>query len=242
MSIPYVKLSRGLLPHLGLITKGSSSLVYLFLVLEQDEAGMVDVDEGYIMAVLNLSAATIDRSLSALESVGLIQPVQPRIEGVRSYSLTGDFSRNGAGAPTAQGCKTVLEGGIKIATSKIDSGSSSLSFSKNHKSISSEKDQQLPLPLADKTVLQPDGEDNPYAMFEREKFGELTPFVGDRLGMLIDESGAENVMEALKIAVLANKRSLNYVEGILRRQAAQETLGPAGSRFLSGEFADEIKH
>jgi len=255
---PFVKVSQGMLPVMRLLTKGSAAPVYFCLVLMQGEDGIVDADEVQIMAALDLSAATIARTLSYLESVGLIQPTPPRIRDVRSYSLTGDLSRRGPGAPTAHcnpvaGARTVLQSGIRADQNSFDSCSSS-SLPDLKTKTQDQDERQLPLPLAPQNSFavgadpggNADAGDNPFALFEREKFGELTPFVADTLGMLIDESGAEAVIDALRIAVMANVRTMSYVKGVLRKKATEQAGGepgnPGASRFLTGKYAGDIRH
>lgn len=57
---------------------------------------------------------------------------------------------------------------------------------------------------------------NAYQFYEQNGFGTLNPFVAEKIGMWIDDLNEELVIEALKRAVLNNKRFWNYVESILR--------------------------
>lgn len=50
-----------------------------------------------------------------------------------------------------------------------------------------------------------------------QEFGALTPMIADAVNDDIDTYSAEWVDEAMQIAVKANKRSWNYVQGILKR-------------------------
>ena len=74
-----------------------------------------------------------------------------------------------------------------------------------------------------------------FNLFESELFGKLTPTVRDALGDLVDGYGAEAVVEAMRIAVLQNKRKLTYVRGVLRRQQedAERVDAGDGSRYLA---------
>ncbi len=57
--------------------------------------------------------------------------------------------------------------------------------------------------------------------FEQNGFGTISGIVKDELVGLLDEFSPEWIIEAFKIAVKANKRTLNYVEGILNNWRAQ---------------------
>jgi len=57
----------------------------------------------------------------------------------------------------------------------------------------------------------------PFRMFESEGFGMLSSVIADRIGYMVDDYGERWVCEAMKEAVVAGKRSLSYVNGILKR-------------------------
>lgn len=57
--------------------------------------------------------------------------------------------------------------------------------------------------------------------FEQNGFGTLSATVKEMLVELLKEYSAEWIIEAFKIAVKANKRKLNYVEGILQNWRTQ---------------------
>ena len=59
-----------------------------------------------------------------------------------------------------------------------------------------------------------------FAFFENN-FQLITVYTSEKLGNLIDEYTVQWVREAMQIAVDNNKRSLSYVEGILKRWKAQ---------------------
>ena len=63
-----------------------------------------------------------------------------------------------------------------------------------------------------------------------DNVGLLTPIIADNLGDLVDEYGPGWVSEAIDIAVRAEKRSLRYVHGILRRWKS-EGKGASRSRL-----------
>jgi hypothetical protein len=72
------------------------------------------------------------------------------------------------------------------------------------------------------TLPAPERADNPFTLFEDEAFGPLTPLVADELGDLIASHGEAEVCDALRIAALANARSLRYVRAVLERQRRRE--------------------
>lgn len=253
----FVKLATGFTPHLHLIRKGSTAVVWLWCVLNQDEQGIVDADLDDIMAASQLGKATIVGAFDNLETASLIQPVPPRQKGRASYSLTGDFSRFGPGAPTGNGdfVKKVFAGVPKKLFCAPD-GSCSSSDSESLTDLENqEKQLQLPLPArAEKTFFQaplnPETRGNPpgnvFALYEQEAFGPLTPLVGETLGDWIDELGEERVREAIRQAVLHNVRTLAYVQAILKkwaeekRRADPEPLSNGKTRHeVSGNDSDD---
>ncbi|WP_181469954.1 DnaD domain-containing protein [Paenibacillus sp. MDMC362] len=64
-------------------------------------------------------------------------------------------------------------------------------------------------------------ETNPYRMFENEGFGTISSVIKDQLDDMIDTYGNRWVCEAMKKAVLAGKRKISYVEGILKNWNAE---------------------
>lgn len=51
-------------------------------------------------------------------------------------------------------------------------------------------------------------------------FGLLSPTIGEILADMVTDYGATWVIDAIKVAAMANRRSLNYVQGVLRRWRA----------------------
>ncbi len=232
----FVKLTRSFMPHLHLIRRGSTAVVWLWCVLNQDEQGIVDADLDDIMTVTQLGKATIVSAIDNLEAASLIQPVQPRQKGQGSYRLSGDFSRFGAGAPTGNGgfgipivdaspkkvflpLSSPVHGSKKVFSAPgSSSDSESLTDPGNQ-----EKQLQLPLPTrAEKTFVR--SSPNVFALYEQEGFGPLTPLVGEMLGDWIDTLGEERVKEAIRQAVLRNVRTLVYVQAILKKWAEEKRI------------------
>lgn len=58
---------------------------------------------------------------------------------------------------------------------------------------------------------------NPYRIFENEGFGTISPVLKDQIDDLVETYGEHWFAEAIKIAVVSGKRSLAYVNGILKR-------------------------
>lgn len=88
---------------------------------------------------------------------------------------------------------------------------------------------------------------NVYQTYQNEQFGMLTTFVREDLGNLVNTYGKQAVREALGIAVRQNKRSLAYVQGILRRKAggADRRDGGRGGtdwrQYVEGPYAGDIE-
>lgn len=69
--------------------------------------------------------------------------------------------------------------------------------------------------------------------FESEGFGTLTPMLAEEINALMDEYPQSSILDAMSVAVQANKRQLRYVRGILvkwradgRRSAATPAQKP----------------
>ena len=62
---------------------------------------------------------------------------------------------------------------------------------------------------------------NPYRIFEQEGFGTISPVIKDQIDDLVETYGDRWYAEAMKRSVLSGKRSLAYVNGILKRWKAE---------------------
>lgn len=85
-----------------------------------------------------------------------------------------------------------------------------------------------------------------FTLYE-QNIGPLTPMISENLRDFEATYPAGWLEEAIGIAVARNKRSLKYIEGILKRwqtegRAGDEDQPQNGSRFLSGKYRDEINH
>jgi DNA replication protein len=86
---------------------------------------------------------------------------------------------------------------------------------------------------------------NIFILYE-QNIGPLTPLIAERLRDLELTYPFAWIEEAIKIAVLSNKRRLSYVEGILRRwqsegRDVQDDQPYDWRRFISGKYGDEIE-
>jgi DnaD/phage-associated family protein len=86
---------------------------------------------------------------------------------------------------------------------------------------------------------------NIFTLYE-QNIGPLTPMIGENLQEFEKAFPAGWIEEAIGIAVARNKRSLKYIEGILKRWQAEGRTGgdqqDDSSRFLSGKYRDEINY
>lgn len=55
-----------------------------------------------------------------------------------------------------------------------------------------------------------------YRLFEEQGFGTISSIIADQIGDLVQTYGLRWYEEAVKVAVIAGKRSLSYVNGILK--------------------------
>jgi DNA replication protein len=94
--------------------------------------------------------------------------------------------------------------------------------------------------LFDLTIERP----NLFTLYE-QNVGPLTPYIADSLRDLEETYSEDWIEEAIEVAVARNKRSLAYIEGILRRRAAEggageEESGEDWRRYLSGKYGRQI--
>lgn len=75
-----------------------------------------------------------------------------------------------------------------------------------------------------------------YRLFEQEGFGTISPILSDQIEDIIITYGFEWYQRATKVAVLAGKKSLSYVEGILKRWRASGIQEPWREENPGEEF------
>ena len=85
-----------------------------------------------------------------------------------------------------------------------------------------------------------------FTLYE-QNIGPLTPLIAEKLNDMESMHPAEWIEEAFKIAVTQNKRSMAYIEAILRRWQAEGRGDQAEDeqgwrRFISGKYKDRIEH
>jgi DnaD/phage-associated family protein len=178
-------------------------LWFLTRLQEGDNRVLVDADYRIIQAATGITKTdAIVTALKHLHDQGFVAYVGNHVDGSCCYEVSDRWALRGPGRP-------VPKGAPKVRPLVTDS-SSCLSPD----SIP-EKKQRQDSPTFGGTK---GGGKNPFELYEDEAFGRLTPLVADDLGDLIDTYGEEAVVEAMRIAVRNNKRSLSYVRGILRNQ------------------------
>jgi DnaD/phage-associated family protein len=102
------------------------------------------------------------------------------------------------------------------------------------------KTYQINLPLETRNIFQ---------LYE-ENIGPITPILADALGEIEDTYPAFWIEEAFQIAVKNNKRSLKYIEAILKRwheggkngRRVQADFEKSGKEYIDGEYSDFIEH
>lgn len=211
---PFSKVSReGLKSKQLVLAQASAGAVYWHFTLEVDANGYVDADRKHIMAATGLSKATIDRAIDILHAADMVQP-EPTFEAPNRCRLLGDFVRFGPGAPTGNGSgqqKSFDEGAKKLFSPP---GSSSDSESLTDLKDQDQKQLQLPA-FGEKSFEAAPAYANPFEAYAQE-IGEVTQFIGQSLGDWSDELGPAKVIEAIQRAVFANKKSMAYINGILK--------------------------
>lgn len=208
---PYIKFSKSFKSSgaLRLLNKGKVGQMYVWFLMSQDEHGLVELDEDDIVTATGVSRASIAGLIVELEAVSLIEAVPSADKSKQSYRLLRDFSRFGPGAPTGD-------------DKKIFSGPISSRRSLDPDPIKIQNQQlQLPLPAPEK-ISEPPLLNSPFALYEAEQFGKLTPLVAEKIGDWIDMLDETSVVEAMRQAAMREKRSWPYVEGILKDWARKK--------------------
>jgi DnaD/phage-associated family protein len=78
--------------------------------------------------------------------------------------------------------------------------------------------------------------------FEQAGFGTLTSIITDRINDLVNDYGQTWVLESMKIASYQNKRSLSYIDGILKRWRAEGIDEPWKGGKTNGKSRDVTRH
>lgn len=81
--------------------------------------------------------------------------------------------------------------------------------------------------------------------FYQSEFGAVTPLIDKALRELVEEHGAGEVLDAMRIAVEANARKLSYVKGVLKRKkrgSKKHRPGKSGSIYEDGNIPDFVEH
>jgi len=76
-------------------------------------------------------------------------------------------------------------------------------------------------PGQDPSGSRPDYEYNPFRVFEQEGFGTISPIIKDQIDDMVQTYGSRWVCEAMKRSVVAGKRKVSYVDGILKNWKAE---------------------
>jgi DnaD/phage-associated family protein len=87
---------------------------------------------------------------------------------------------------------------------------------------------------------------NIYTLYE-QNIGPLTPLLAENLQEIEQHYSSEWITEAVEIAVQQNKRSLAYIEAILKRwqtegRGEKKSDDRDGWSYVSGTFGSEIEH
>lgn len=150
--------------------------------------------------------------------------------------------------------KAVKRGTLLKAELKQENGSEFLYFlntPKNQAAVNSIKNGKWKYKKDSETyfIEPPSGTRNIFQLYE-ENIGPITPMLADSLGDIEDTYPELWIEEAFKIAVENNKRSLSYIEAILKRwheggkngRRAEADFKKSGKEYIDGEFSDFIEH
>jgi len=156
---------------------------------------------------MGVDTRTVQRHLRDLETLGILVPDGKGPRGTTKYKFPLVEGKDGSVRLDLVGGDTVPP--RQIARGDTDSGDTYWVTPVSPKSL---KQDLLVVVNADFGEI--------CKAYEQE-FGALTPMIADAIKDSVDTYPAEWIPEAMQIAVEANKRSWNYVEGILKNCKAK---------------------
>lgn len=150
-----------------------------------------------LQAKTGLSRQQLDRARADLINSGRIKYTKSgRVNKAGKYSIVSFDTQNGHDAEH------------KAVTERAQNEQKVTTLTKHKLNKTKQKDKEGE---EDKRALI-----NPFQFYEQEGFGQLSGFVADKLGSLIDDYGESLVLHAMGEAVLYGARNLKYVESILK--------------------------
>lgn len=189
--------------------------------------GVCKASQQRIADELGVTRVTVNNHFSILVENGYLEDITPDLDGYpHTYKDTGranlSIRLTGGVNEIDRGCKSNLQGGVnEIDTKKV---------------LKKEED------------IKPKEEEVTAAAFKfyADNVALITSFSKDEIGDMIDTYNAHWFIEACKDAILYNKRSLKYIEGVLKgwkasgfrvdTRAAKQSSASKSSKLSTEEF------
>ena len=156
-----------------------------------------------VAGITGLSTRTVQRYLRILEGMGMLIPSGKGPRGTNQYRFPLEGREDGS-------VRLKMRGGDRLSPRQPDGGDTESGDTESGDPAVSPKQT-----TRQNLVVVVNGGD--VSKKYEQEFGALTPMIADAIEDACKTYPAEWIPEAMEIAVKANKRSWNYVEGILKR-------------------------
>lgn len=175
----------------------------------------IAIDNQRLMAELSISEKTLIRHRNKLIQAGLLEyKSQQRKKSSGRYKLLsfelGEVNRKDKTAGKNTADRKAVEGAEKGAVKGAD-GSDIYKLNKTKLNETIEEDRGTPSAAA----LYDDSFKSIITTYEKN-IRPITPLEAERLSKWLDDMDADVIIAAIEEAIVYNKRSMKYIEGILR--------------------------
>lgn len=111
---------------------------------------------------------------------------------------------------------------LELPTPKVESDVSVTSRDEIDKDLELDLDLELEINKQHHSSQGNEKSENPIQFYEQNGFGAITPYVGQKVNMWIDDLSSELVIHAMKISIENSVLKWNYVESILKGWATKK--------------------
>lgn len=193
-------------------------LLFMGLISQADDAGRLNGHPALIKSLIfpydyDISLSDVEQWICLLANKNLIQRYEVDSQ---KYILIPNFNKHQtinrpqpSKLPEPKETTEMIDHGV-VSESSVNAHAQKNLIEFNLREYKTEEEK------AEQPKTYPFIPTNPFKLFESEGFGTISKTIADKLGDMIDFYSERWVIEAMKIASIASKRNLSYVEGILR--------------------------
>ncbi|RJS59169.1 DnaD domain protein [Bacillus sp. PK3_68] len=164
------------------------------------------VAESVLCVKTGLTDRTLRKVRNELKQKGRIDFISRKGKAPIYKMISFERTENNSELPQRSENISALRSAVSAEVRSVPSSGVSSALIKLNKTKQKDKEDE-----EDKRALV-----NPFQFYEQEGFGQLSGFVADKLGSLVDDYGESLVLHAMGEAVLYGARNLKYVESILK--------------------------